>query len=141
MLRNHSKPHFFAIYPLFFVLRRLPIGTTPRCLLLAAILSPSARLFPASKILGIYADYQSASGSLFGCLVGVLRKKVIFFALFFEIYRFWQFKAVILPPDLKVKCHKLHFLFAYIKIFSYLCTRFGCIKRTGLEPVTICDQL
>ena len=39
-------------------------------------------------------------------LFGLFRAKsptiCIFFALFFEIYRFWQFKAVILPPISKL---------------------------------------
>ncbi len=30
-------------------------------------------------------------------------KKRTFFALFFETYRFWQFKAVPLPPILKLR--------------------------------------
>ena len=30
-------------------------------------------------------------------------RKCIFFALFFEIYRFWQFKAVILHPISKIR--------------------------------------
>ena len=38
-----------------------------------------------------------------------------------------------LPPFCFYLCKK----FAYVKIFVYICTRFGCIKRTGrnLRPV------